>query len=325
MNYSGAMEFIKSVDSLLLSTHMNADGDGIGSLLALSDMLKQMGRQHRIVVNDDRPDPKFAFLSGFDRIESYKSLEAWSPISGAVFLDTPTITSRRVGNVAHLLSQSTRTLIVDHHADDTDDGSVVLIDPNASATSEIVFGLIKKSGVSINPDIATHLYTGIAFDTKLFKFSHPERALKVCAELVDFGAGPQAIAESLFSHQSLETVKTLGVALSNLSLHFDGQVSTLFIDDATFSLGGDLDTVIDHAMSIQGVKAALFFKEEKPGWHRISLRSRGEVNVNQIARKFGGGGHKRASGCMIEASLEVAQKRLLKEMKQHILDFKRLG
>ncbi len=323
MDYSAAVEFFDSEGPYLLSTHMNADGDGIGALLALGEMLNRMGRQHRMVVNDDRPDRKFAFLSGFDRIESYGSLKDRRPVASAVFVDTPTIASRRVGDVALMVSQRTRTLIVDHHAGNSEEGDVVLLDPNVSAASEIVYRLIQSSGVAISPEMATQLYAGIAFDTKLFKFSHPERGLKVCAELVDLGADPQAIADALFAQQSHETVMTLGAALSNLQLHLEGQVSTLFIDHAIYSLGGDLDAVVDQAMSIEGVNVALFFKEEEPGRHRVSLRSRGKVNVNQVARRFGGGGHERASGCVIEAPLEEARRRLLAEVEGQMPDAKR--
>lgn len=318
IDYQAAVDFFSSDEPYVLSTHMNADGDGLGALLALGEMLDQMGQESRIVLNDETPDGKFAFLHGFDRIESYGTLSERGSVSRAVFVDTPTISSKRVGDVALMVGQYTRTLLIDHHAGNSEEADVMILDPDASAASEMVYRIVQASGVSITQEMATQIYAGIAFDTKLFKFSHPERGLKVCAELVDWGADPQAIADALFAHQTFETVQTLASALSTLELHMDGRVSILLVDLATYGLGGDLDVVVDYAASIEGVDVALFLKEESPGRYRISLRSRGEVNVNQVARTFGGGGHEKASGCTIEAPLQDVKKRLLHELMQQL-------
>ena len=315
MDYSRATAFLEADGPFLLSTHINADGDGLGALLGMSRLIGKLGKECRMVVADDDPDRKFAFLSGFDEIESFRDLTNQDPVSHAVFVDTPTISAHRVGNVARLVEQNTRTMIIDHHAG-SEEGNVLLIDSGASAASELVFGLMKASGVEIDAEMATQVYAGIAFDTKLFKYSHPERALKACAELVDYGADPVSIADHLFAHQTFETVKTLGYALSSLELHYDGRVVTVAVNHEVFSMGGDLDSVVDQAMSIDGVEVALFFKEQSPGYHRVSLRSRGNIDVNVIARRFGGGGHRNASGCAVEASLGESLRGILEEVGQ---------
>ena len=185
---------------------------------------------------------------------------------------------------------------------------------NSVAVAELVFGLMKATGVEIDAEMATQVYTGMAFDTKLFKYSHPERALKACSELLDFGADPVSIADHLFAHQTFETVQTLGYALSTLKLHYDGRVATVSVNHEVFQMVGDLDAIVDHATSIDGVEVVLFFKEQSPGYHRVSLRSRGRVDVNVIARKFGGGGHRNASGCAIENSLGESSRGLVEEV-----------
>ncbi len=319
MDYSEAVAFFDSDEAYLLSTHMNADGDGIGALLALGEMLDAMGREYRIVLSDELPNRRFAFLSGFDRIESCGSLGDGPPFGRAVFVDTPTFNPLRVGDVVRMLGKGSRTLIIDHHAGETGEGDVRLIDSEASAASELVYRLIQAAGVEVSSEMAMQVYAGIAFDTKLFKFSHPERALKVCAELVDLGADPQEIADAVFARESYETVKTLGAALSSLELHMEGRVSTLFVNHATYLLGGDLDFVVDHAMAVEGVEIAVFFKEEAPGHYRVSLRSRGEMDVNQVARVFGGGGHQRASGCQLDMPLADAKGALLAEIEQRMV------
>jgi phosphoesterase RecJ-like protein len=316
MDCSRALHFLEAGGPFLLSTHIKADGDAIGALLGLNRTLEKLGKSCRMVVTDDFPDQKFAFLSGFEQIESYRDLTELDVVSHAVFVDTPTISAHRVGNVARLIDTDTRTMIIDHHAGSSEEGNVLLIDSGASAASELVFHLMKASGVEIDAEMATQVYAGIAFDTKLFKFSHPERALKACAELVDYGADPVSIADHLFAHQTADTIQTLGFALSTLELYFDGRVATVSVDHETYLKGGSLDMVVDHAMSIDGVEVALFFKEQSPGYHRVSLRSRGGIDVNVIARKFGGGGHRNASGCAVENSLGESRRGLLDEVGQ---------
>lgn len=318
MDFQEALDFLLAGDDLTLTTHVNADGDGLGALLGLSHWLEQQGRAHRIVITDDAPETKFRFMPGFERIESLNALTDRSPVPRLVVVDTPTMSSKRIGDVADLIGPATKTLIIDHHVGEDDEGDVRVIDSDASAASEQIYLLICASETPLTPEAATCLYAGIAFDTKLFKYSHPERALIAAANLAEQGADPQQIAEDLFSHQTYETVKTLGFALSNMALHADGQVSTLYVDHQTYLMDGDLDVVVDHAMSIDGVEVALFFKEQAPGQQRISLRSRGKVDVNRVARQFDGGGHVRASGCSIDSSVEEAQERLLAVVREQL-------
>ena len=318
MDYTAALSFIDPDEPYLVSTHVNADGDGVGSILAIREMLVRKKRTCRLVVSDETLNPKFAFLPGFNHIELYGSLAAQPAFSRAIFVDTPTLDPQRVGDVGRLLREDARTMIIDHHAVRKPEGNVRIVDRSASSASELVYGLLRAAGTAIDPAVATQIYTGIAFDTKLFRVSHPERALKVCGELVDFGANPEEIADALFARESYQTMVTLAAALSTLELHFDARVNTLVVDYETFRKGGDLDPVVDHAMAIDGIQAALFFKEEAPGRFRVSLRSRGAVDVNRVAAAFGGGGHTRASGCRIEKHLEEAKRMLLDEVGKQL-------
>ncbi|MDA0710841.1 MAG: bifunctional oligoribonuclease/PAP phosphatase NrnA [bacterium] len=306
-----AVAFFDMKGPYLLTTHVSADGDGVGAVLGMAHWLTQTGRTCKIVVHDEKADAKFSFLPGFDTITPFDSLENKEPFSRAVVMDTLTYSEKRIGKVSSLITDQTRVLVIDHHAGEALDGDVRFIDSGGSAASELVYHLIRAARGEISAEIATCLYVGIAFDTKLFKYSHPERALPVAAELVSLGADPQKIADDLFSHQTLATVETLGFALSHLTLHAEGRICVLFIDHATYAKEGDLDPIVDHAMSIDGVEVALFFKEEIPGLQRVSLRSRGAVDVNAVANQFDGGGHKRASGCTIEGSVEEVRDSLL--------------
>ena len=318
MNFQSALNFLLSGDELVLTTHVHADGDGLGAVLGLSHWLAQQGREHRILVADETLDRKFRFLPGYDRIALRGAWDTGSPVQRLVVVDAPTLSKERVGDVADLIGPATQTLVIDHHLGEDEAGDVRVIDPDASAASELIYLLIRASNAGFTPEIATCLYAGIAFDTKLFKHSHPERAIRVAAQLVDHGADPQQVAEDLFSHQTYETVKTLGFALSNMTLHEKGRVSALYVDHQTMMMDGDLDGVVDHAMAIDGVEVALFFKEYDPGQQRVSLRSRGNVDVNRIARQFDGGGHMRASGCLIKGTVDEARARLLFVVREQL-------
>ena len=319
MDFQAALNFLLSGEELVLTTHVNADGDGLGALLGLYHWLTRQNQKHRIVVADETPDRKYQFLPGYDRIES---VHASIPVVPRLVVVDTTASKKRIGDVADMIGPATKTLVIDHHVDADEKGDVRVIDPDASSVSELIYLLInwyaRRSNSGFTPEIATCLYAGIVFDTKLFKHSHPERALRAAAELVTHGADPQQIAENMFSHQTYQTVKTLGFALSNLTLHENGQISTLYVDHKTHSMNGDLDGVVDHAMSIDGVEVALFFKEREPGQQRVSLRSRGKVDVNRIARQFDGGGHILASGCEIKGSVDEVQARLLSVVREQL-------
>ena len=318
MDYGKAIAFFEAEGPYLLSTHTNADGDGLGAMMAVGGYLEQLDRPYRMILGDEHVGGKLSFLPRFDRLETMRSLKDRPLFDRAVYLDTPTMAQSRVGDVGRLLSEEAKTLVIDHHKAHEAEGDVRLIDQGASAASELVFRLLQASKAEITPEIANQLYAGIAYDTKLFKYSHPARGIKACAELVDFGANPQRVSDALFAHESYETIKTLSVGLSTLELHFDGRVTSLRVDRETFSLGGDLDAVVDHAMSIDGVEVALFFKEEASERHRVSLRSRGAFDVNAVATVFGGGGHERASGCTIEGPFEALKQRLLSEVEKRL-------
>ena len=310
----------------MLTTQCNADGDGLGALLGLSHCLTRPGTKSTATCGGQTKMPIIAnidFCQAINRMNRVYNLEqmhstACSPPS---VVDTTT-SKKRIGDVAGLIRPATKTLVIDHHVDADEESDVRVIDSNASSASELIYSLInwyaRRSNTGFTPEIATCLYAGIVFDTKLFKHSHPERALRAAAELVTHGADPQQIAENMFSHQTYQTVKTLGFALSNLMLHENGQISTLYVDHKTHAMNGDLDGVVDHAMSIDGVEVALFFKEQEPGQQRVSLRSRGKVDVNRIARQFDGGGHILASGCEIKGSVNEVQARLLSLVREQL-------
>ncbi|NKB69489.1 MAG: hypothetical protein GKR89_20660 [Candidatus Latescibacteria bacterium] len=299
---------------IVLTTHINGDGDALGACLGLRRLLRQRGRQATVLVPDG-PDPHYGFLPDFDCI---CLLENWSggDLDRLVVLDCPTL--ERAGGVGQLLRPGGAVLSIDHHADNQHFGRVNIVSDQASSASELVYHLAVAGTVSVDAETAAQLYLGILFDTGGFRFSlTTPTTLEVAAELVRAGARLDWLAEQLFGNKSLGSVKLVGRAIDSLQLHCQGRVAVLHLGWDDLRLG-DAEDIVNYGMAIKGVVATLLLKEEEPGRYRVSLRSREGVDVSQVARCFGGGGHVRASGCRIAGPRNKVEGDLLDEMRRHL-------
>jgi phosphoesterase RecJ-like protein len=314
MDFRLAKRFLKGGDHYLISTHINADGDAIGSILALARMVEIVGKSCRIVLHDREADLKYRFLAGFDRIAAYSPSDR--PASYAILVDTPNLA--RIGDVARLIGEGTRILNIDHHASNARFGEVNLVDEEACATSELVFGLAKALRLRIDAEMAAQLYTGIMFDTGRFRYSSLRRAFPAAAALLHLGADPASIAEAVYSRKSSQSVKVLGEALASLEMHFKDRVALMTLPHRAIRSAPDLDGIVDYAISISGVSVAGLLKEQRPSQFRVSLRSRGAFDVNDLARDFEGGGHPNASGCCIDGDAVRVKKILLKAIRKRL-------
>ncbi len=306
--------FLDAGDHYLISTHINADGDAIGSALATARILDLAGKSCRIVLHDKEVDLKYRFLSGFDRIEAYPRSSA--PASWVILVDTPHVA--RVGDVAKLIGKQARILNIDHHASNARFGEINLVDEDACATAELIFGLAKALKFRIDAEMATQLYTGIMFDTGRFRHANLRRAFPVATELINLGADPTTLAEAVYGRKSFQSVKVLGQALASLEMHFKNRVAFMILPHSVLRLTSDLDGIVDYAISISGVLVAALLKEQKPNQFRLSLRSRGAFDVNELARAFQGGGHPNASGCCIEGDALQVKRALLKAIRKRL-------
>jgi bifunctional oligoribonuclease and PAP phosphatase NrnA len=309
-----AIGFIRQGDDFLLTSHVNSDGDAIGACLALQGLVRQTGRS-AIVVLPDPPDPHYDFLAGWPQIQP--AAAAPSQQHGCtVVLDCPH--RSRIGLAEGHIAPGGALLNVDHHPDNSAFGSVNLVTPAASSTCEIVYQLALGMGLQIDAEMAAQLYTGIIFDTGGFRYSLATAAtLEVGADLVRHGARLDAIADRVFNDRTFAEVRQLGQALHTLALHCGGRVVTMHL---TFDQlrSGDPEDVVNHGLSIRGVEAAILLRENAPGQFRVSLRSRDRINVSEVARLFGGGGHPSAAGCRLDGALEEVQLRLLEAIGQRL-------
>jgi len=301
---------------VLLATHVNPDGDAIGSLLALGVSLDRLGKT--VTLYCDSPIPAvYRFLPEVARITA--DLTRAPAFDTAVVLDCGDL--GRVGRAAPIVRTTPVILNIDHHITNTGFGHAQLLNTEACATAEIVYGLIQNLGVTIDTTIATAIYTGIFTDTGSFRFNNTdESAFAICNEMVHRGVDPALVARHLYGTYSLGRIKLLNLALDSIEIAAGGHLSLMTLSRAmlaeTCTHPEDVDGLINYAKRIERVRMAALIQELEsettPGglWH-VSLRSDGSVDVSAIASVFGGGGHPGAAGFNITAPLPAVKERLI--------------
>ncbi len=294
----------------ILTSHARPDGDAVGSALACSQILQSMGKEASVVLSDGVP----AIYRPLPFSELVLQSAEQAPVPEAVIiLECDSVQRTRLTGIEnHFL------INIDHHATARPFGNVNWIDPSACATAEMIFRLAREAGVKISPETATCLYTAVLTDTGSFCFSGTnERTFALAQELVRCGADPVKIAHSVYFSTHLSKMRLLGAALS--SLHRDGSLAWMHVNremiDRCQASEEDCEGLVNYALAIEGIEVALFFREEPGGRFRISLRSKGAVDVAAVAAAFGGGGHECASGCALEGPLEVARERLQDQLR----------
>jgi phosphoesterase RecJ-like protein len=292
------VEAVVSHRRFLVTSHLNPDGDAIGTSLALARILRAMGKEAAVWLRDPMP-PAYRPMPGAAGVHGGAEPPAGFP-SGfdlCVVLECPTLD--RSGLEA--LLPRLPLLNIDHHLGNDGYGLVRWVDVTAPAVGEMVLRLAERLGATVDADAATLLHLAIVTDTGGFRFQNATpAAFEACARLVRLGSQPERIAQWLYESQSLGAVRLLGEVLPTLELAADGQVATALLTLEMFERAGaqpgESEGLIDHPRSIAGVEAVALCRERVPGRTKVSLRSRGDVDVEQIARRHGGGGHKNAAG-----------------------------
>jgi phosphoesterase RecJ-like protein len=298
----------------VVTAHARPDGDAVGSSLAIAEILDQLGHEVDIVFSDPVPEI-YATLPNVHRIRH--SSYASDAESAVIILECDSVA--RTG----LLDIAGRVLInIDHHASGRTFGSFNWIDENACAVAAMVYRIAEAARVNITPSMATCLYTAILSDTGSFTYPGTSaEAFDIAHTLTLKGASPSRIARDVLFSSPLSKIKLLGAALSNLECEGEIAWSWVTQDDLTRTnaVPEDCEGVVNHLISIAGVESAVFLRElPSANQFRLSIRSKGRVNVALIAEHFGGGGHRTASGCTIDGPLSVATGRILKQLRDEL-------
>ncbi len=314
--------FLLSNGDLLVVTHFSPDGDAVGSLLAFGGILDQLGVEYILAIDDVIPE-KYNFLPGYELIHSLSEEPIDRVFDRVAILDAGALP--RIGSAQSCIGKETKVLNIDHHYTGPYYGDINHVDVEACATAEILYDLCIRLGLEINRQIAYGLYVGILADTGRFRFSNTSpRALEICSKLISKGVDPGWITENVYYNQPFESFQALSIALSTLELHHDGLVCLISIDRSYNK--NDTEGFVEHAASIKGVVLAAFIKEMSEGFLKVSLRSRCRVDVAEVARKFGGGGHLKAAGFRFVGKKDDLVKKLLEEFEWQINHHKiRLG
>jgi phosphoesterase RecJ-like protein len=293
---------VRQGNRFLLTSHVNPDGDAIGSELGLARLLRRLGKG-AVVWNRDVTPTVYRPLPGSERIHSGEEPPAGFPevFDAVIVLECPS--PDRTGLEQHL--GALPILNIDHHLGNQHYGVVNWVDSAAPAVGEMVYRLAQGLKVSLDPETAACLYLTLVTDTGGFRYSNATAAaFEAAAALVRDGARPEQVSQWLYESQPLSGMLLLREMLRTLELHEGGRVATARLTLEMFQMpgasSGDSEGLIDHPRSIAGVDAVALIREREDGTVKVSLRSRGDVDVEKIARHHGGGGHRNAAGFTVQ-------------------------
>ncbi len=298
--------------------HVRPDGDALGSQLALALSLQQLGKNVR-VWNEDGMLEKYSFLPRSELLTKPPSTAA--DVDVAIALDTAI--QNRLGTALTAIRSAKIWINIDHHRSNPGYGDLVIVDPNAPATGEIIFNLIKSQGLPLNHDIAENLYAAISTDTGSFQYPKTSaRTFEIAAELVRSGGlDVGRISQQLYENYPRRRLELLRELLRTTRFEFGDRAASFSLTSKTAAdlavLPEDNEGLIDYLRAIRGVIVAVFFEELADGKVRVSMRSKDEaVDVCAICQKFGGGGHTLAAGARVRGSLAEVEKKVLEEIRE---------
>lgn len=298
---------IEGSQNFVITTHVSPDGDGLGCEIALLYFLEKLGKSAVVINVSETPgnykflDPENRFLifdeQNFDQMEKILNADV-------IFICDMNQSNRLKAMEKYVLQSKAIKIIIDHHLETQDFADYCLIDVDAPASGEIVYKLIKSfDGFEIDKKIATGIYTAIMTDTGSFRFPRTDSEThRIVAELLDAGADPVEIYDKVYEQSSLGRIKLLGRCLSELETRYDGRLGYIVVTQDMLKNYGveewETDGFVQSILKVAGVRVAIFILELKDGI-KLSFRSKGEIPINELAKEFGGNGHKNAAGARL--------------------------
>jgi phosphoesterase RecJ-like protein len=304
------LEVLGRGQRFLVCSHARPDGDAVGSMLAFGMLLEQMGKQADLVTADRVP-VLYRRLPGAEKIRTAASVEG--AYDAAILLECDSVERAGLPGLENFV-----LINIDHHVSGRAYAQLNWIDCDAASVGELVYRLAKAAGVTVTAEMAACLYMTVLTDTGSFSYGAlSERTFALARELVQAGADPIRLAQDVYYSVPASKIVLLGVALN--SLQREGRLAWLWITLEDMERAGaaeeDCEGIVNFALSIAGVEAAVFLRELTDGQIRLSLRSKGAVNVAAIAERLDGGGHENAAGCTLEGPLERALDQILAELR----------
>ena len=303
---------LRAAEKILLTSHVSPDGDAIGSTLAMLQILREMGKTVQVYIDDKIPR-NFCVMPFEEEIRRPREDETFDA-NLLVILDT---SPDRIGAVEKLTDAP--VLNIDHHVTNKGDGCDLYVNADAAATCEIIFQLAHELGAEITTNIAVCLYTGIATDTGFFNYSNTKAGtFHAAAELVELGVEPNLISEQM-EKRTYNDLQVMSAALQNSRFYYGGKIAGMFIDEELARRVDTTEGLIDLIRVIEGVEVAFMLTFKEKNLTRVSMRSNG-VEVSDIARRLGGGGHVRAAGCTLHESFGEAKRIVIRAIGEFMIE-----
>ncbi|MEY8415795.1 bifunctional oligoribonuclease/PAP phosphatase NrnA [Tissierella praeacuta] len=309
------IEKIKESERIYIVSHVQPDGDNIGSILALWMAIKKIKDKVFILKTDDIPSD-FLFLPNVNEIKEFNDE---GKIDMFIALDTSD--ENRLGKNKELLNKAKTIINIDHHISNTNFGHINIVDSNAAATGELVYNLIKKMNIPMDKDIASCIYTAISSDTGSFMYDNTSAEThRIIAELIDIGIDKSNININLYQNKSLERTMLFIKSLETLRLYFNNNVALIKVTQDMLNKANakmeDTEGIVSFIREIAPVEVGIILKEFKENEIKVSMRSKRFIDVSAICASFNGGGHIRAAGCTINSPMDIAEKLILDELKK---------
>ena len=324
LDFSDGIALLRNAKKILITTHINPDGDAIGSSMALYYALKEMGKKVDIIINESECPEIYKFLPQTKKIKQYNA-----NIHNQVLYSADTIIVvdlsdlSRIKTIEDPVRQSpAKKILIDHHIEPQKFAHYNLTDSNTVATGEIVFALLKYFKVEITKEIADALYCAIYTDSGGFRYfrTSPQTHI-IAASLLECGTISDIIYENIYNTNSLAKMKLQGMATASMESFLNGQLTFIYVRKEMFhqtkTTNEDTENLSQFPLSVKGTKVGVLIIEyEDKADLRVSLRSKGNIDIQKVAFKFGGGGHINAAGCRLQMSIEDAKHLLINEIKQ---------
>lgn len=321
VNWKAFVDQISHYQSFILVSHIRPDCDALGSELGMAEILRTVGKQVRII-NAHRTPPALQFLDPAGNIEVLGDDVEAEEISADCIMVLDTSAWAQLGDMGDVIRASRADkVVIDHHVGEDDLGATMYKDYQAEATGHLIVQAADALNVSLNRTIAAPLFSAIATDTGWFRFGSVTAATyRVIARLIEAGVVPSEVYADLYERDTLGRLRLRGLILSRTASDLDGALMHTYVVKEDFAMMGaepsDTEDAINLTLAVEGTKAAVIFVGQLRGGYKISFRSRCELDCNEIARQFGGGGHKAAAGAFQEGTLEEVRERVLSAVRE---------
>lgn len=313
-------EIVLNSNSIAITSHVDPDGDSIGSILALWLALKQKYKNTEVFINEVLPD-KYNFLPQSKHIKRYEDIKGKG---FDLFFALDCGNTARLGHSIEVMEKSNVVINIDHHISNTRFGDINIVDINSSSTCEMIYSIINDLGLIIDPQIATCIYMGIVTDSGNFMYDNVTvKTHLIVAELMRTNINKQDIIHNLYQKKSVNSIKFLGYSLNNIDMKLGGRLAIFQVSSDLMKrfnvFGDDVDNLVNYGRDIEGVDIAATITERDNNEVKLSFRSKhDDVDVRALAQLFDGGGHKKASGAILISTLDEAKNQVIEKAKQFV-------